>query len=773
MKKIVVFLIPILMMLTGCSFIFDMMDYDSINERKMNDAYDEAVSELGNISMVKEDLNFISSYDSVKIKWTSSNEDVVSNTGKVIRPLEDTIVILSLEMTCKDESLTKLVTITVLKQEIQNGESDSKISEIKSMAIGTKVSVIVTVNYQINEDSYIVNDDTGYIFVCDIDDTSLSNFNFKKVLKIEGEIATNDIYGKYIKNITKVENLDAVGNIKDDILKNDLYQMDKTIDKYLYLDKMNLKSGEISGSYYNVTLEKDSYLVTVSICECSENYSLIKSLVDDTEYDYEISLSSVFSVDVNQNANLFATSNTILTNSVIDKNTTSFMPNPSSYDRLQDKIEEDEKEGVGLPQSGSPKILVIPVEFTDALLSKEYPDGLDRLEKALFGTETQTGWESVKTYYQKSSYGKLDIEGTILPVYSTGHSTSYYNRMYNQGGEPDYEIIKAALTYYDKDIDYKDYDYNNDGYIDSLYLIYTAPVDYGDGDLWWAYTYQYMTDDYEYYNTDEGQSRRVEANYYLWAGFDFMDELIEDYSSLYNPKKIKVNVNASTYIHETGHLLGLDDYYDYYEGVGPAGGLGGADMMDQTVGDHNPFSKIMLGWTTPYIVTNSTTTYHLGPFEKTGNTILITKKWNNSYFSEYLLISYYTPTGLNYIHSGVNGLFSIPGVVIYHVIGYADDNIGSRYNESNNSYWSLFSYNNSDTKYKLISILEADGDGGITSTKEYASGGWAKNSDLFGVNDIFGYNTNSNFRWSDGSKINFKISFNNMNEHGVNVVVTY
>ncbi|MCK7485830.1 MAG: hypothetical protein MZU97_10005 [Bacillus subtilis] len=39
--------------------------------------------------------------------------------------------------------------------------------------------------------------------------------------------------------------------------------------------------------------------------------------------------------------------------------------------------------------------------------------------------------------------------------------------------------------------------------------------------------------------------------------------------------------------------MGLEDYYDYDpDGRYNVGGLGSADMMDYTVGDHNPFSKM-------------------------------------------------------------------------------------------------------------------------------------------------------------------------------------
>ena len=50
-------------------------------------------------------------------------------------------------------------------------------------------------------------------------------------------------------------------------------------------------------------------------------------------------------------------------------------------------------------------------------------------------------------------------------------------------------------------------------------------------------------------------------------------------------------VDAHTYIHEMGHMLGLPDYYDYSFKSSPTGMY---DMQDNNVGDHNPFSKMHL-----------------------------------------------------------------------------------------------------------------------------------------------------------------------------------
>ena len=169
----------------------------------------------------------------------------------------------------------------------------------------------------------------------------------------------------------------------------------------------------------------------------------------------------------------------------------------------------------GMPSVGNSKALVIPVEFIDYKAKSTMKEDL---EIAFFGTSDQTGWESLSSYYKKASYGKLNIEGTVLDVYNTGNTSSYYNRKYERGEDADYMIIKQALEYYDNQIDYSEYDSNNDGYIDALYIVYSTPVDYKSSkSMWWAFTYEYYTSDYEYYDG-------VEADFYCFMGYDFLFE---------------------------------------------------------------------------------------------------------------------------------------------------------------------------------------------------------------------------------------------------------
>lgn len=386
----------------------------------------------------------------------------------------------------------------------------------------------------------------------------------------------------------------------------------------------------------------------------------------------------------------------------------------------------------GLPSTGEPKVLVIPVEFTDVLASSTM---VEDLETAFFGTSEETGWESLQSYYYKSSYGKLKITGTVLEPFNTGKASTDY-----QGEEFDYEIIKAALEYYDTQIDYSDYDTDNDGYIDSLYIIYTRDYDKTGDTNWWAYTYEYYTDGYEYYDN-------VEADYYVFMSYQFLFDELQGQT---------VKYNAETIIHETGHLLGLDDYYDYDETVGPAGGIGGGDMMDYNVGDHNAYSKLLLGWVTPLVLTGQTLTLELESFEESGDCVIICKDWNGTFFSEYYIIDFFTPTGVNEIGKGKSGLFSVSGIRLYHIEATLNDPAQCF------SVWDVTKYDNSYTEHRVIRLVEADGNNDIDDL------GWSEDSDLFQVGDIY-----QNAYWYDNTSAGFILIIDRITDTSATITIDF
>lgn len=448
------------------------------------------------------------------------------------------------------------------------------------------------------------------------------------------------------------------------------------------------------------------------------------------------------------------------TGEMMEKQTydTATFDNRNLQDRLSQYTESGDTAGegnaIGLPSTGTYNALVIPVQFSGDTITQTQ---LDKLNKAFNGTSADTGWESVKTYYQKASYGKLNITFDVQPVCRMQYSSSYYENLTatdEQSGQEykngDNVILHEALAKLDSAIDFSKYDTNNDGCIDAVYLIYSAPVDYKNADFFWAYVT---------WNGTDNQYDNKYAYYYMFTGLDFMDDGSANNGSM--------TINTETFIHETGHLLALDDYYDYDSNAGCNEGLGGCAMMDWNIGDHDAYSKIMMGWTDATVV-NETQTITIKSLQKQGDVILIPLSFDNSYFCEYLLIDLYSAQGLNELRSEHGSIVLYGGaeygVRIYHISSSAN-------NPYNNNYGSFTDCNNSDTANALIKLVEADGgDSKFTDSDGYAT--VATESDLWKTGSTLG-SVFENYTRNNGDTVNFEISIDSVSAEQATITVTF
>ena len=315
----------------------------------------------------------------------------------------------------------------------------------------------------------------------------------------------------------------------------------------------------------------------------------------------------------------------------------------------------------GCPTVGSPGVLVIPVEFSDRLASS-LGYSIDNI-KSVFEKDGKNDYYSVYDYYYLSSLGQLSLDITVVDEwFKPSHPSTYYrDYTMNVDGEEifmgDQLIMDEALKYLDDTFDLSKYDSDSNGTIDAVVLVSTLEID-GETDFYWAYRYwNYYVDDNSYYYEYDG----VRANDYLWASYKFIHEdttLTGNYSNT-------DALNPYTFIHEFGHILGADDYYDTLYYGSP---LGGYDIMDSELGDHNAYSKFNYGWikSSRLVVTDTSVTLTLEDFSKNGDTIIIANNFDPSLgiYQEYYILVYYTEEGLN---SGVGGYFGKNGILVYHV----------------------------------------------------------------------------------------------------------
>ena len=330
-----------------------------------------------------------------------------------------------------------------------------------------------------------------------------------------------------------------------------------------------------------------------------------------------------------------------------------------------DKVKDVTDQGYyldGCPTVGSPAVLVIPVDFSDRAAA-DLGYTVEGIENA-FLEGGKNDYYSVYDYYYASSYGKLTLDITVLDSWFRPENTSSYyaeQTMEYDGQDVmigDQMIIDEALSYLATVMDLSEFDSDSNGIIDSVVLITTLAID-PDEDFYWAYRYwNIYTDDEGYYYEYDG----VSANDYLWAPYAFLHEDPASEENDYTDTSI---MNTYTFIHEFGHVLGADDYYDTAYVGAP---LGGYDIMDAMIGDQNAYTKFNLGWLTSsrLVVAEGSLTLTIDAFSENGDTVIIANNFDPSLgvYQEYYILVYYTSEGLN---SGMGGYFEESGILVYHV----------------------------------------------------------------------------------------------------------
>ena len=313
------------------------------------------------------------------------------------------------------------------------------------------------------------------------------------------------------------------------------------------------------------------------------------------------------------------------------------------------------------------KVLVPLIHFSDSYLITAVQRGIieDKIRAAFEGN---TQFLNVKDFYKKASNNLINFEFVYTDWYSAGSSSQCTNE------QKTYSIVDNVVkngTINGNPIDSKEFDSNKDGFIDAIYAVYDVHnyvESHDNNDNLWAYTLDNS-------NVVRNKENPVARNF-SWASCDFLDKGYGDGDTMVDPH---------TFIHETGHLFGLFDYYDYNKNSSPICAL---DMMDLNTCDLNAYSRLILGWMKPYIVYGNAT-INLNEVKNKKSCIVIvsdkstltkeksTGKYLFNPFNEYMLVEYFDfdslPNNIDlvsgYSPAKLDGLtsYTTSGYKIYHV----------------------------------------------------------------------------------------------------------
>lgn len=450
----------------------------------------------------------------------------------------------------------------------------------------------------------------------------------------------------------------------------------------------------------------------------------------------------------------------------------------------------DANEKIGwhtLNSTGNQKMLIVPVQLKDG--TSWSSEMLANIETAFFGQSTETSWHSVKSFFAESSYGKLSLSGEVTDVLTINdYTVSSLNRKGEEASDIVGELFeKSNLVSATKR---KEYDQDNDGYVDCTVFIYSNAYSTSSSSAYWAWCYYYDS----YPNTS-----KPALNNYMWASYTFLND---KYS---NSISAPTGLETHTYIHEAGHLLGLDDYY-CYDTTTPWDCAGDRDMQCYNIGDHNIYSKLAMGWINPYVITDSCE-ISLRSSALYDDAILIKDNWNGSIFDDYLLIEFYTPEGANYqdsqyAYSSRNKMYNYSGLRIYHVdsrlVTFTMDSRGEKITSSTYvndfvdgancfvgasnsiSYQYLMSSQNSKNYIRYLHLIDKGGNNTLTAgTKTDRYGDSIKingSSTLWVPGDTFtatkDYFANGDNTFNDGTKVGYSVEVTSISDGKINLNIT-
>lgn len=269
------------------------------------------------------------------------------------------------------------------------------------------------------------------------------------------------------------------------------------------------------------------------------------------------------------------------------------------------------KQDVGTQPYPAPRGLLILANFSDkSFKSTNTKAVMDSLINAV-DCKVNNGYGSAAQYFRDQSEGHYAPVFDVVGPVTLSKSYKYYGEN-DENGNDTYAtdaVIEACILANEQfsDLNFADYNWNNDQYVDFVYVIYAG---YGEADtdetdansyLIWPHNYS-IQGVVKYYS--QGWSKYQKADTKLdgvYLDNYAMSQELDGYTG--------DRAGNGTFCHEFGHVLGLPDFYDTGYGANYQKALtpNDWDIMDgggYNEGGHCPpnysaWEKYFMGWHTP------------------------------------------------------------------------------------------------------------------------------------------------------------------------------
>lgn len=227
-------------------------------------------------------------------------------------------------------------------------------------------------------------------------------------------------------------------------------------------------------------------------------------------------------------------------------------PRPLIQDRTLKRLAMTRTASDGNPKKG----LVVMVEFSDRSFSSDTASVVwgDILNKNGYSENGAQG--SVHDYFMDQSNGAFNLTFDVVGPVKLPKSRYYYGKN-NPMNSNDIdinmsELIVESCNAIDEDVDFRDYDWDNDGYVDQVFFLYAGwneAVSGADSRLIWPH--EYWLSGYSDYPLGIVVDGVKIDQYACSSELTGVEDTAPQLSGL------------GTFCHEFSHCLGLPDFYTY------------------------------------------------------------------------------------------------------------------------------------------------------------------------------------------------------------------
>ncbi len=259
---------------------------------------------------------------------------------------------------------------------------------------------------------------------------------------------------------------------------------------------------------------------------------------------------------------------------------------------------------VATPLNIAPRGLVILVNFQDVafetdkaemdsmLTGKNYTRDYSYFYRGKKQSITSKG--SAWQYFYDSSNGHYDPQFDVIGPVTVSKNMAYYGKNVNDFDAAPWTMVKEACQLVDDSVDFKQYDNNNDGYVDFVYVIYAGygEADGGDKNTIWPHSYWLL---------EAGITCKLDGKYVdLYACGNEMDS------------RTNYHTGIGTFCHEFSHVLGLPDLYET-TGYGTHKTIGAWSILDygpynndgNTPPAYSAYEQFFMGWLMPRLIVDA------------------------------------------------------------------------------------------------------------------------------------------------------------------------